>query len=120
MLKKLIISVSFLLSSFSVYSLPEVDKPLLAKQCHELSQKIEKLSIEQTNNCSSVIKEAATLVESSGQFILKEYWFNARTNLHRSYRLLRDANQMQCEKVTEISAAQKGIDNILDQIYGLE
>jgi hypothetical protein len=120
MLKQLVSGAAFLLLSYSAYSLPEVDKPLLAKQCHELSQKIEKLSINQTNNCSSVIEEAATLVESSGQFILKEYWFSARTNLHRSYRLLRDANQMQCKKTTEISAAQIGIDNILEQIYGYE
>ena len=88
MLKKLIISASLLLLSFSVYSLPVVDKPLLAKQCHELSQKIELLNIDQTNNCSSTIEEAATLVADSGQFILMEFWLSARTDLYRSYRLL--------------------------------
>ncbi|CAM2887035.1 Uncharacterised protein [Legionella steigerwaltii] len=121
MLKKLLISVPFLLCSLSAYSMmPEEQKAYLANQCHELSQKIEELNVDQTNNCSSLIQESARLVERSGQFILKEYWFNARTDLHRSYRLLGDANQTNCKTAPAILAARKGIDDILEQIYGLE
>ncbi len=122
MLKKFILSTSLLfLSSFSVGSWADVDKPVLAKQCHELSQKIERLvSSEQRNHCASVIKEAATLVENSGQYILKEYWFSARTDLHRSYQLLRSAYEMKCKTAKEIPSLQKGVDGILNQIYGLE
>ncbi len=120
MLKKLLISASFSLLSLSAYSMPEETKAYLANQCHELSQKIENLNVNQTNSCSSIIQESAKLVEHSGQFILKEYWYNARTNLHRSYRLLEDANQMNCKTASEISVARKGIDDILEQLYGLE
>lgn len=122
MLKKLMFSTSFLLlSSFSVSCWSAVDKPLLAQQCHELSQKIEQLiSMEQRKHCTSVIKDAATLIGDSGQFILKEYWFNARTDLHRSNRLLRSAYEMKCKVAKEIPPLQKRIDDILNQIYGLE
>lgn len=120
MLKKLLISVSLLLCSLSAYSMPEEEKAYLANQCHELSQKIDELSTNQTNPCSSLMQESARLVEHGGQFILKEYWFNARTNLHRSYRLLGDANQMNCKTASAILAARKGIDEILEQLYGLE
>ncbi len=122
MLKKFILSTSFLLlSSFSVGSWSEIDKPFLAKQCDELAQKIEQLiDAEQRKHCASVIKESAMLVENSGQFILKEYWFSARTDLHRSYRLLRSAYEMKCKTAKELPSLQKGIDSILNQIYGLE
>ncbi|WP_454782133.1 hypothetical protein [Legionella sp. WA2022007384] len=120
MLKKFLIIASSFLLSFSAYSMPEDEKAYLANQCHEVSQKIEALSVDQTNSCSSIILESAKLVDRSGQFILKEYWFNARTDLHRSYRLLADTNKMNCKSATEISIAQKGIDDILEQLYGLE
>ncbi|KTD71452.1 MULTISPECIES: hypothetical protein [Legionella] len=120
MFTKLLISVSFLLCSLSAYSMPDEERAYLANQCHELSQKIEELSAEQTNSCSSLMHESARLVEQTGAFILKEYWFNARTNLHRSYRVLGDANQMNCKTSSVILAARKGIDDILEQLYGLE
>lgn len=120
MLKKIVVSASFLLLSFSTYSLPDVNKQLLANQCHELSQHIELLSVEQTHKCGSIMEEAAELVERGGQFILKEFWFNARNDLHRSNRLLGNASQMQCKTTQEISEARQGIDDILEQIYGLE
>lgn len=100
--------------------MPDEEKAYLANQCDELSQKIGELNVNQTNSCSSIIQESAKLVAHSGRFILKEYWFNARTNLHRSYRLLNDANQMNCKTASGIYAAQKGIDDILEQIYGFE
>lgn len=122
MLKKRILSTSFLLlSSFSLSSWSAVDKPFLAQQCHELSQKIEQLvGTEQRSHCTSAIKEAAILVEGSGQYILKEYWFSARTDLHRSNRLLRSVYEMKCKTAKEIPSLQKRVDGILNQIYGLE
>lgn len=120
MLKKIIISTSIFLFSCAAFCMPDAEKTYLANQCHELSLNIEELTRDQINSCSSIIQEAAKLVEHSGQFILKEYWFNARTNLHRSYRLLKDANQLNCKNALGISIAQKEIDVILEQIYGLE
>ncbi|KTD40225.1 hypothetical protein [Legionella parisiensis] len=120
MLKKTLICALFFLFSLTAHSMPDEEKAYLANQCHDLSQKIEKLNVNQTNPCSSIIQESAKLVEHSGKFILKEYWFNARANLHRSYRLLNDANQMTCKTASGISDAQKGIEDILEQIYGLE
>ncbi|KTD05110.1 hypothetical protein OQJ19_09280 [Fluoribacter gormanii] len=120
MLKKILILTTFFLLSCSAYSMPEEAKAYLANQCHEVSQNIEALSVDQTNSCSSIIQESAKLVDRSGQFILKEYWFNARTDLHRSYRLLTDTTKMNCNSATEISIAQKNIDAILEQLYGLE
>ncbi|PWY56769.1 hypothetical protein DGG96_05000 [Legionella qingyii] len=120
MLKKLLIITSFFLLSCSAYSMPEEEKAYLANQCHDVSQTIEALSVDQTNSCSSIIHESAKLVDRSGQFILKEYWFNARTDLHRSYRLLTDTTKMNCKSATELSNAQRDIDDILEQLYGLE
>ncbi|STY31043.1 Uncharacterised protein [Legionella wadsworthii] len=120
MLKKIITGTFIFLFSCLAFCMPDAEKTYLANQCHELSLNIEKLTLDQINSCSSIIQEAAKLVEHGGQFILKEYWFNARTNLHRSYRLLKDANQLNCKKALDLSIAQKGIDVILDQIYGLE
>ncbi|HHF7375993.1 hypothetical protein [Legionella bozemanae] len=120
MLKKLLICASFFLFSLAAHSMPDEEKAYLANQCDELSQKIGELNVNQTNSCSSIIQESAKLVAHSGRFILKEYWFNARTNLYRSYRLLHDANQMNCKTASGIYAAQKGIDDILEQIYGFE
>ncbi|AWN75568.1 TPA: hypothetical protein ACTUT5_001785 [Legionella anisa] len=120
MLKKFFIGASFFLFSLAAYSMPDEEKAYLANQCYELSQKMDELNVNQTNSCSSIIHEAAKLVDHSGKFILKEYWFNARTNLHRSYRLLNDANQINCKTTSGISAVQKGIDDILEQLYGLE
>ncbi|QMT61484.1 MULTISPECIES: hypothetical protein [unclassified Legionella] len=120
MLKNLLSVAAFFLLSCSAYGMPEEEKTFLANQCHEVSLKIEALNVDQTNSCSSIIQESAKLVDRSGQFILKEYWFNARTDLHRSYRLLTDANKMNCKSGTEISTTQKEIDDILEQLYGLE
>lgn len=119
MLKKLVVASSFLYS-FSAFCLTDINTELLAKQCSELSQTIEQLSVNQNSSCASIIKRSGQLVNEGGVFILKNNYLVARVDLLQSSILLRTAKQIKCRAATKISSAQESVGILLVQLRELE
>jgi hypothetical protein len=88
----------------SAYCMPTFDDVALARQCHVLSQNLEKLANVQTDiQCSVHIGIASSSTELSGKYIINQEYSYAKYVLNEAISELKYAEVIDCISSTEVS-----------------